>query len=74
MSFEQALGLLREGRSVRREVWETLPGKRWLGPVNIPGAGLGSIQLCVNQARSTVRHPWTPTLSEILAEDWEVVE
>jgi len=65
MNFGSALGALKRGRAVRRGAWAESQSI-WMCP--------GKSKCIAMNCGDGVVAPWTPTYSDLFANDWEVVE
>lgn len=72
MNFEQALAWLKAGFKVRRKGWN---GKGMWVAIQYPTdlSKMQSPYFYISPVDGKLR-PWTPNTTDILAEDWEVVE
>lgn len=77
MNFSQALEILKEGYRVRRRGWKV--PRLWLKIELLDDLNAGKIAdpkiLLIYYAKvnpgTTIKTYWTPTQSDILADDWE---
>ena len=68
MNFGEAIQAMKDGKRVCRKDWETV----WLAINNLEYGRPSFIYLGIDNAAFDKGHPWTPTQSEMMAEDWEV--
>jgi len=68
MNFGEAIEAMKDGKRVCRKGWETV----WLAINNFEYGRPSFIYLGIDNAAYDKGHPWTPTQSEMLAEDWEI--
>lgn len=73
MKFGEAVEVLKEEGIARRQAWPGVDHFIFMVPGNGPqeaGQEFGPY-IAINDARGVI-HPWTPSASDILGEDWEV--
>ncbi len=63
MNFGEAINAMKDGKRIRRKGWGTL----WLASNNSEYIYLG-----IDNAAFDKGHPWTPSQTELMAEDWEI--
>ena len=68
MNFGEAIEAMKDGKRVCRKGWEN----KWLAINNLEYARPSFIYLGIDDAAFDEGHPWTPTQSEMMAEDWEI--
>ena len=67
MNFGEAIQAMKDGKRVCRKGWKN----KWLAINNLEYDCPSFIYLGIDDAADKV-HPWTPTQSEMMAEDWEI--
>lgn len=68
MNFGEALQAMKDGKRVCRKDWEN----KWLAINNLEYARPSFIYLGIDNSAFDKTLPWTPTQSEMMAEDWEI--
>ena len=68
MNFGKAIQAMKDGKRVCRKGWKTV----WLAINNLEYGRPSFIYLGIDNSAFDKGHPWTPTQSEMMAEDWEV--
>jgi hypothetical protein len=67
MNFGEAIQAMKDGKCVRRKGWEA-----WLAINNLEYSRPSFIYQGIDNSAYDKGHPWTPTQSEMLADDWEI--
>ena len=67
MTFEEAMKAMRDGKKVRRKAW---PNKHIL----YLGNCYGLLEIRISTENSDNSSLWTPSVFELAADDWEIVE
>ena len=67
MNFGEAIQAMKDGKRVRRKGWDIV----WLAINNSEGRP-SFIYLGIDNEAFDKGHPWTPTQTEMMAEDWEI--
>ena len=71
VDFGGALAAMRAGQAVLRPAWHSI---RSVQLSEVASQGEGAIPCLVGRAPSGASMFWSPSMADLLAEDWEVVE